>query len=87
MRISARLDEDRSRKLELLTRMMQLGMTEVIKKAIDALYEQNRQAKSESPEEIMERLGFFGCGSGGPDLSERYKEELDEILAAKHGHR
>lgn len=87
MRISARLDEDRSRKLELLSRMMQLGISEVLKKAIDALYEQNRQTRTESPAEIMERLGFIGCASVGPDLSERYKEELTKILDAKHGDR
>lgn len=87
MRISARLDEDRSRKLELLTRMMQLGMSEVIKKAIDVLYEQTHRARAESPAEILERMGFIGCASVGPDLSERYKEEFGKILAAKYGDR
>ena len=40
MRISARLDEDRSRKLSFLANATNLGKSEILKQAIDLYYQQ-----------------------------------------------
>ena len=84
MRISARLDESRAQKLDFLRNATDLGTSEVLKRAIDAYFEKYR---ADRPAEILRRSGFVGCGEADPDLSGRYKQELNEILTAKHGHR
>ena len=86
MRVSARLDEDRSRKLAFLTTSTNLGKSEILKQAIDLYYEQVSTARPR-PAEILSQAGFIGCGEGAPELSERYKEDLRELVSAKHDHR
>lgn len=85
-RINARLDESRASKLELLKRSTGLSVSEIVKRGIDVLYDE-QQAGRGGAFEILERTGFIGSGEGPGDLSERYKEELSAILGAKHGHR
>lgn len=85
-RINARLDESRSGKLEFLRRATGLSVSEIVKRGIDALYDEQRRGNVDAAR-IFERTGFIGSGAGPGDLSERYKEELAEILAAKHGPR
>ena len=46
MRINARLDEDRKRKLEYLMRVTGLRVSDIIKQAIDALYERSERTGS-----------------------------------------
>ncbi len=86
MRINARLDPERSRKLEFLKRRSQVGTSEVVKRGIDALYDEASN-KPGRAFEILTRTGFIGSGKGPGNLSETYKEELLEILQQKHGHR
>lgn len=86
MRISARLDEDRSRKLTFLATATNLGKSEILKQAIDVYYQQVATARPK-PAEILNQAGFVGCGEGAPELSERYKEDLRELVSAKHDHR
>lgn len=86
MRISARLDEDRSHKLEYLTRATHEGTSEVVKRAIDAYYEQVKVARLPAAD-VFRRTGFVGCGEAEPELSEHYKDELDKGLEAKHDSR
>jgi hypothetical protein len=86
MRISARLDESCSRKLEFLARKTRAGTTEVVKEAIDRYYREVRTEEAK-PAEVLKRSGFIGLAEGPPDLSRRYKEDLFELLEAKHGHR
>lgn len=85
-RINARLDEGHSAKLEYLQRATRLGVSDIVKRGIDLLYEQVRE-ETRHPFEILTETGFIGSGSGPADLSIRYKEELHELLAAKHGDR
>lgn len=87
MRINARLDPERSRKLEFLKRRDQVGTSEVVKRGIDALYDEVKNEGSRSAYEILLESGFIGCGEGPEDLSVNYKEELTRSLAAKHGYR
>ena len=84
MRISARLDESRSQKLELLSDSTQLSTSEIFKRAIDLYYERFR---ADRPAEILRRSGFVACGEAESTLSERYREELTDLLGAKLDHR
>lgn len=86
MRISARLDDERTRKLDFLARATDQGTSEIVKRAIDVLYEEVR-ARRPRPGEVLRKTGFIACGEADPDLSTRYKEELVELLNAKHGDR
>ncbi len=85
-RVNARLDEDRAAKLEYLRRSTGLAVSDIVKRGIDLAYEEARRP-TRSPFEILKATGFIGSGDGPADLSERYKEELTELLAAKHGDR
>jgi hypothetical protein len=86
MRINARLDESRSQKLEYLARATHLSTSEIVKQALDLFYEQVRSRRP-LPAEVLKASGFIGCGEASPDLSDRYKEEVKSLVAAKHDHR
>lgn len=85
-RINARLDERRSAKLEYLKRTTHLGVSDIVKRGIDLVYE-DVQRETRDPFEILTETGFIGSAEGPIDLSGRYKDELHELLAAKHGDR
>lgn len=86
MRINARLDEDRSRKLEFLLRVTNQKISEVVKRAIDIYYDRVQDTGA-SPAEILTSSGFVGFAKADPDLSATYKQRLGKSLAAKHDHR
>ena len=86
MRINARLDEDHKRKLEYLMRVTGLRVSDIVKQAIDALYERAERAGGR-PEQLLTKAGFVGCGEGPEDLSVAYKDALQVSIRAKHGHR
>lgn len=83
MRISARLDDSRSNKLSQLAAATNQGKSELLKRAIDLLYEQFYEGRPR-PAEILAKSGFVGCGEAEPDLSERSKDVLRELLPGKH---
>lgn len=82
MRINARLDEQHQRKLETLKQMDGVSVTAVVIEAIDLLYEK----KMGTAEKMQEFLAsdFIGCAEGSEDLSENYKNYLDQALSSKH---
>ena len=84
-RVNARLDEDRSAKLHVLRRTTGLSASDLVKRGIDLVYKKEMHGAQSNPLEILIECGFVGSGVGPPDLSERYKEELASLLAAKHG--
>jgi hypothetical protein len=84
IKISARLDAERSRKLDVLMRTTHLGVSEVIKMALDLYYDQSRAGRRPAAE-ILRATGFVASGEAAPDLSETYKDELTRSLADKHG--
>lgn len=86
MRINARLDESRSQKLEFLSRATRLSTSDIVKQAIDVYYDQVR-GRRPVPLEVLAETGFIGCGEASPDLSDRYKEDVRSLVAAKHDHR
>lgn len=86
MRVNARLDQDRSRKLAMLRQITELKVSEIVKRAIDVYYDQVKGTQA-SPAEILTAAGFVGCARTDPDLSETYKDRLSASLAAKHDYR
>lgn len=85
MRISARLDDSRARKLAYLARATNQATTEIVKHAIDLYYEQEA-ASRRRPAEVLRSAGFVGSGKASPDLSTQYKHEIQAILAEKDDH-
>ncbi len=86
MRINARLDEDHRRKLEYLMRATGSRVSDIVKQAIDALYERAERSRSR-PEKLLTNSGFVGCGEGSEGLSVQYKDALQKTIPARHGHR
>ncbi|MEM8994849.1 MAG: ribbon-helix-helix protein, CopG family [Acidobacteriota bacterium] len=83
MRISARLDATSAHKLSDLSRRTGYGTTEIVKRAIDLYYAQEK-ASRESAADILRAVGFVGSGAASPDLSSNYKEELGALIGKKH---
>lgn len=83
-KISARLDAERSRKLDVLMRTTHQGVSEVIKVALDLYYDHARAGRRPAGE-VLRASGFIASGEGAADLSETYKDELTRSLADKHG--
>ncbi|MDN4501555.1 hypothetical protein QX776_04045 [Alteromonadaceae bacterium BrNp21-10] len=81
-RIYARLDEERMAKLEQLKEQLHFSTTEVLKLAIDDLYQQQ---VTQSPSKLQQLLNsdFIACGEAEPDLSANHKEYLVQTLAGK----
>lgn len=82
-RINARLDEERSMKLAYVKRATRMGVSDIVKKGIDLVYEGVHEERRD-PFEVLSETGFIGSGEGPSDLSERHDEELKEVLAEKH---
>jgi hypothetical protein len=82
MRISARLDEKHSERLEFLQRETQEGVNEVIEKAIDRYFEEVSLRSAPAPE-VFAATGFSGEGPG--DLATDYKKYFQDVVRQKHG--
>ena len=84
MKISVRLDDDRAEKLKQLQASTCLGVSEVVKRAIDLLH---RQETERCQKEIGDLLSsdFVGCAEGPEDLASDYKRYLTRSLDGKHG--
>ncbi len=86
-RISARLDSASAQKLERLIEQTRSSMTDILKKAIDSLYQRECRQHTKAAE-ILAATGFIASGEDAdPDLSESYKSELSTLLHNKHGQR
>jgi hypothetical protein len=86
MRINARPDEDRSRKLAFPRKVTGRTLSEVIKNAIDTYYREIKREQTRA-RGVFEKQGLVGCGEAEADLSSDYKSDLNGILDLKHGHR
>lgn len=73
-------------KLEYLKRATRLGVSDIVKRGIDLVYEDVRK-EARDPVQVLTESGFIGSGEGPVELSERYKKELLDLLATKHGNR
>ncbi len=84
MRINARLDDVRAEKLKQLQSLTRLGVSEIVKRAIDLLYCQ-QDGRSREKLDALLSSDFVGCAEGPEDLSGRYKQYLTEDIESKHG--
>jgi hypothetical protein len=83
--VNARLDAERSRKLEFLARSLGKTVTEVLRDSIDQSYETALRAGHRRPWEIFERSGYIGSAEGPPDLSSKVKKYVARYLDVKSG--
>ncbi|AWB67291.1 CopG family transcriptional regulator [Saccharobesus litoralis] len=85
-RINARLDDEYMAKLERLKSQMHTSTTEVLKLAIDDLYETQLNQKQAKLQALL-NSDFVGCGEAEADLSSHYKSYLNSDLSKKHDNR
>jgi len=84
MRINARLDRDHTEKLRQIQKLTQLGVSDVLKRAIDVLYRRELGGSMQRRDSLI-ASGFIGCAEGPEDLAESYKQYLSQGLGEKHG--
>ena len=83
MRINARIDDRYEQKLRAIQRATDLNTTEIIKRALDLLYEKTALSGKEKNRKLLEMLA--GTAKGPEDLSVNYKEHLHQGWKEKHG--
>ena len=84
MRVSARLDDERSEKLRQLQALTRLSTSEIVKRAIDLLHRQ-QAGRSRDKLDALLSSDFVGCAQGPADLAGQYKRYLIRDLEEKHG--
>jgi hypothetical protein len=86
MRITARIDDSYEQKLQAIQQTTHLNTTDIIKQALDLLYEKTEKTKLTGKEKNQKLLQMLaGTAKGPEDLSENYKEYLYKGLKEKHG--
>ncbi|MEE9355452.1 MAG: hypothetical protein V3U75_07660 [Methylococcaceae bacterium] len=85
MRITARIDESYEKKLKIIQQITHLNTTEVIKQALDLLYEKTELTGKEKNQLLVKKLA--GIGQGPEDGSVNYKKYVAEHLDEKFDHR
>lgn len=85
-RINARLDADSQAKVRYILAQKPLTQTEMVKAALDLLYEQYKAEQLPSAK-VIELSGFVATAEGPEDLSEKYKTFLQDVENDKHHHR
>jgi len=76
-RINARLDDDLAAQLEQTRKLTGKSTSAILKDALKLYFARDQPAKKR-PYEIMQEMGFIGCGKGEPNLSTDYKKILAE---------
>ncbi len=84
MRINARLDDNRAKKLKQLQASTRLGTSEIVKRAIDLLHREQAERSRDKLDALLSS-DFVGCAEGPEDLASNYKQYLTQSLEEKHG--
>ncbi len=84
MRITARIDESYEQKLKTIQQITHLNTTEVIKQALDLLYDKTEKTKLTGKENNQKLIQMLAGTGKGPDLSEHYKEYIYQGWKEKH---
>ena len=82
MQIIEQLDENYQARMVAIQQSTQLEMSEIIKQAIDLMYEKTSLTPKEKNKKLIDMLA--GIGSGPADLSENYKSYLSQGWKDKH---
>ncbi len=85
MRITVRIDDSYEQKIKVIQQRTQLNTTDVIKQAIDLMYEQAELSAKEKNRELLVKLA--GIGHGSEDGSLNYKRYIAEYIDEKFNHR
>ncbi|MER0169858.1 MAG: hypothetical protein DU489_04495 [Nitrosomonas sp.] len=85
MRITVRIDDSYEQKIKVIQQRTQLNTTDVIKQAIDLMYEQAELNAKEKNRELLAKLA--GIGHGPEDGSVNYKRYVAEYIDEKFNHR
>ncbi len=85
MRITARIDDSYERKIKAIQQATHLNATEIIKQAIDLLYEKTEMSAKEKNQKLLEKLS--GIGHGPADGSVNYKKYVIDAIDEKFNHR
>jgi len=85
MRITARIDDSYEQKLKAIQQVTHLNTTEIIKQALDLLYEKTELSGKEKNQKLLQMLA--GIGHGSADGSVNYKKYVGEYLDEKFDHR
>ena len=85
MRITARIDDSYEHKLKAIQKITNLNTTEIIKQALDLLYEKTELSGKEKNQRLLKKLA--GIGNGPEDGSVNYKKYVAEYLDEKFDHR
>jgi len=85
MRITVRVDDSYEQKIKVIQQRTQLNTTDVIKQAIDLMYEKAESSAKEKNRELLAKLA--GIGHGPEDGSVNYKRYIAEYIDEKFNHR
>jgi predicted DNA-binding protein len=78
-RLNARIDAELARKVRYLRQRTGQSTTEVVRRSIEAYFEDVRALAR--PADLLHE--FVGCAKGRRDLSTRYKDLLTQSLSKK----
>ncbi len=83
--ISSRVKEDTLIELQFLKKELGVNQTAVIQSAIHLLYQSTKSKKPKMTRyKMFEQAGFIGAIEAKSNLSETYKQEIDEYLKKKY---
>jgi len=85
MRITARINDSYERKIKAIQEVTHLNTTDIIKQAIDLLYEKTEMSAKEKNQKLLEKLS--GIGHGSADGSVNYKKYVIDAIDEKFNHR
>ncbi|UJP03307.1 MAG: hypothetical protein LZF85_02300, partial [Nitrosomonas sp.] len=80
-----RIDDSYEQKIKVIQQRTQLNTTDVIKQAIDLMYEKAELSAKEKNRELLAKLA--GIGHGPEDGSVNYKRYIAEYIDEKFNHR
>lgn len=83
--ISSRVKDDTLMEIQFLKKELGVNQTAVIQSAIHFFYQTTKSKKPKTSRyKMFEQAGFIGAIKEKRDLSETYKQEIDEYLKNKH---
>ena len=82
--LSVRLPKDIEQELATVANLEQTTKTKIVRDAIQFFLKNLKEKRKNTPYTLGKDL--FGVYDGDTDLSENYKQRLDEILNEKHNH-
>lgn len=85
MRITVRIDDSYEQKIRTIQQRTQLNTKDIIKQAIDLMYEKAELSAKEKNRELLAKLA--GIGHGPEDGSVNYKRYVAEYIDEKFDHR